>query len=319
MTRVLVTGGAGFIGSNLTAALLKQGDSVRVLDNFSSGKRENLFFEKGYSTLEVIEGDITDYQSCQSVMKTVECVFHQAALPSVPQSVEDPLTSNRVNVEGTLNVLLAARDAGVKRVVYASSCAIYGDDPTLPKKEDMAPHPLSPYALQKYVGERYCLLFSSLYQVETVSLRYFNVFGPKQDPNSFYAAAIPRFIDALLDGRSPVVFGDGEQSRDFVFIDDVVQANLLAMSAHPLCGDVVNVAHGRSLSINELLAILKDLLGSKILPDYEEPRTGDVRHSLGDIQRGKQLLNYAPRVEMREGLAKTVAYFKSKRKEMLRR
>jgi nucleoside-diphosphate-sugar epimerase len=319
MTRVLVTGGAGFIGSNLTAALLNQGHSVRVLDNFSSGKRENLSFGEGFSTLEVIEGDITQYQSCQSVMKTVECVFHQAALPSVPQSVEDPLTSNRVNVEGTLNVLLAARDAGVKRVVYASSCAIYGDDPTLPKKEDMAPHPLSPYALQKYVGERYCLLFSSLYRVETVSLRYFNVFGPKQDPNSFYAAAIPRFIDALLDGRPPVVFADGEQSRDFVFIDDVVQANLLAMSAHHLHGDVVNVAHGRNLSINELLAIMKDLLGSKVLPDYEEPRTGDVRHSLGDIQRGKQLLNYAPRVEMREGLAKTVAYFMTQRKERLKR
>ena len=257
MTRVLVTGGAGFIGSNLTEALLKQGHSVRVLDNFSTGKRENLVFDEGYSTLEIIEGDITEYQICQSAMKAVEFVFHQAALPSVHQSVEDPLTSNRVNVEGTLNILLAARDAGVKRVIYASSCAIYGDDPSLPKKEDMAPHPLSPYALQKYIGERYCRLFSQLYRLETVSLRYFNVFGPKQNPDSVYAAVIPRFIDALFEGRSPVVFGDGEQSRDFVFIDDVVQANLLAMSAHHLYGDVINVACGRSLSLNELLVILK--------------------------------------------------------------
>jgi nucleoside-diphosphate-sugar epimerase len=319
MSKVLVTGGAGFIGSNLTEALLKQGHLVRVLDNFSSGNRENLAFGKGYSTLEVIEGDVTDYGVCQSIMRTVEFVFHQAAIPSVPQSVEDPLTSNRVNVEGTLNVLLAARDGGVRRVMYASSCAIYGDDPSLPKREEMAPRPLSPYALQKYVGERYCHLWSSLYRVETVSLRYFNVFGPRQDPNSHYAAAIPRFVEALIEGRPPVVFGDGEQSRDFVYIDDVVRANLLAMSARHLYGDVVNVAGGRSLSINELLAILKNVLGSKILPDHEEPRIGDVRHSLGDIQRGKHLLDYAPRVEMKEGLEKTVAYLMAKREEALRR
>jgi len=249
----------------------------------------------------------------------VEVAFHQAALPSVPQSIEDPFTSNRVNVEGTLNVLLAARDAGVKRVIYASSCAIYGDDPTLPKKEEMTPHPLSPYALQKYVGERYCHLFSWLYRLETVSLRYFNVFGPRQNPSSLYAAAIPRFIDALLEGRSPTVFGDGEQTRDFVYVDDVVRANLLAMSAGRLNGDVINVACGKGLSVNELLRLLREIVDSKVVADYEGPRAGEVRHSVGDIERARRLLAYAPRVEMKAGLEKTVAYFMDKKKEGLGR
>ena len=315
MAKILVTGGAGFIGSNLTEALLRQGHSVRVLDNFSTGKRENLDFEGRGSALEVIEGDITHAEVCQSAMKAVEFVFHEAALPSVQQSVEDPLTSNRVNVEGTLNVLLAARGAGVKRVVYASSCAVYGDDPALPKREDMTPEPLSPYALQKYIGERYCRLFSQLYHLPTISLRYFNVFGPRQRPESVYAAVIPLFIDALVQGRSPVVFGDGEQSRDFVFIDDVVQANLLAMSSQHPSGDVVNVAGGRSVSLNQLLTILGEVLGSKISPDYQKPRAGDIRHSFGDIQRGRQLIHYAPRVEIKAGLEKTVAYFMAQRKE----
>ena len=259
MAKILVTGGAGFIGSNLTEALLNQGHSVRVLDNFSTGKRENLAFKEKDVLLEVIEGDITEREVCQSAMKGAEFVFHEAALPSVQQSVEDPLTSNRVNVEGTLNVLLAAKEAGVRRVVYASSCAIYGDDPVLPKREDMNPQPLSPYALQKYIGERYCRLFSQLYRLETISLRYFNVFGPKQSPKSVYAAVIPLFIDALLRGRSPVVFGDGEQSRDFVYVEDVIQANLLALSSQHHYGDVINVACGRSLSLNELLRILGGL------------------------------------------------------------
>ncbi len=315
MAKVLVTGGAGFIGSNLTEALLKRGHSVRVLDNFSTGKRENLAFEERDILPEVIEGDITQYEVCQSAMGAVEFVFHQAALPSVQQSVEDPLTSNRVNVEGTLNILLAAKEAGVKRVVYASSCAIYGDDPALPKREDMTPQPLSPYALQKYIGERYCRLFSQLYNLETISLRYFNVFGPRQSRKSVYAAVIPLFIDALLRGRSPVVFGDGEQSRDFVYIDDVIQANLLALSSQHHYGDVINVAGGRSLTLNQLLTILGEVLGSKILPDYQGTRAGDIRHSLGDIQRGKQLIRYAPQVEIKTGLEKTVAYFMSQRKE----
>ena len=233
MARVLVTGGAGFIGSNLTEALLQWGHRVRVLDNFSSGRKENLIFDKEYPSLEIIDGDIRDLHICQEAMKEIDYVFHQAALPSVQRSIEDPLASNSVNVEGTLNILVAARDAGVKRLIYASSSSVYGDTPTLPKKEEMPPNPLSPYALQKYIGEEYCRLFFQLYGLQTVSLRYFNIFGPKQDPASIYSAVIPRFIDALLQGRPPVVFGDGEQSRDFTYIDNVVQANLLAMTAEP--------------------------------------------------------------------------------------
>lgn len=310
MPTILVTGGAGFIGSNLTEALLKQGHSVRVLDNFSSGKKENLIFEKSFPCLEIIEGDICDRALCLQAMKGVEYVFHQAALPSVHQSVEDPLTSNRVNVDGTLNVLVAAKNAGAKRLVHASSCAIYGDDPTLPKREDMAPVPLSPYALQKYVGEEYSKLFSRLFGMETVSLRYFNVFGPRQDPTSIYSAVIPRFMESILLDCPPVVFGDGEQTRDFVYIDDVVQANLLAISTKHLCGEIINVASGRGTSLNQLLKILKDIVGSTVQPVYQESRTGDVRHSLSDIRKGKHLLNYEPQITMEMGLKKTVEYFK---------
>ena len=309
MAKILVTGGAGFIGSNLTEALLKIGHEVRVLDNFSTGKKENLTFDETYSALHIIEGDIVRSQVCQSAMREVDYVFHQAALPSVQQSVEDPLTSNRVNVEGTLNVLIAAKEAGVKRVIYASSCAIYGDDPALPKQEKMASHPLSPYALQKYIGERYGRLFSRLYRLETVSLRYFNVFGPKQDPGSVYSAVIPRFIDALLQRCPPVVFGDGEQSRDFVYVGDVVQANLLAMSRGPLWGDVINVASGRGLSLNQLLSFLGEILNLRIPAVYQETRRGDVRHSIGDIQKAKQVLNYEPQVEIKAGLERTVHYW----------
>lgn len=313
MSKVLVTGGAGFIGSNLTEALLKQGHWVRVLDNFSTGKRENLVLDREYSSLEIIDGDIRDLAICQKVMKDIEFVFHQAALPSVQRSVEDPLTSNAVNVEGTLNVLLAAREKRVKRVVYASSSSIYGDTPTLPKQEEMDPNPLSPYALQKYIGERYCRLFSQLYSLGTVSLRYFNVFGPKQDPNSIYSAVIPRFIDALLEGHSPIIFGDGEQSRDFTYIDNVVQANLLAMYVDRLNGEPINIACGKRISLNQLLAILYDIFGSKVSPIYEEARKGDVKHSLADIRKGRQILNYEPNVGIEAGLKKTVEYFKEQR------
>ena len=309
MSKILVTGGAGFIGSNLTEALLKRGHLVRVLDNFSTGKRENLVFDKAFPSLEIIEGDIRDLSICQRAMKDIEYVFHQAALPSVQRSVEDPLTSNSVNVGGTLNVLLAARDAGVRRLIYASSSSVYGDTPTLPKVEEMLPIPLSPYALQKYIGEQYGRLFFKLYGLETVSLRYFNVFGPKQDPNSIYSAVIPKFIDALLEGRSPIVFGDGEQSRDFTYIDNVVQANLLAMSAAYLNGEAINIACGKKTSLNQLLNFLKEIVGSKVSPSYEEPRKGDVRHSLADIQKGKKILNYEPEVEIEVGLKKTVDYF----------
>jgi nucleoside-diphosphate-sugar epimerase len=309
MSKVLITGGAGFIGSNLTETLLKQGHLVRVLDNFSTGRRENLVFDKAFPSLEIIEGDICDLNICQRAMNDVEFVFHQAALASVQRSVEDPLTSNSVNVEGTLNVLLAARDAGVKRFVYASSCAVYGDDPIIPKREEMSPNPLSPYALQKYIGEQYCRLFSQLYNLGTVSLRYFNIFGPKQDPTSIYSAVIPKFISAMLEGHPPIVFGDGEQSRDFTYIDNVVQANLLAMSANHLNGEAINIACGKRISLNQLLDILKDIIGSKVSPVYQEPRKGDIRHSLADIQKGKKFLNYCPIVEIGDGLKKTVGYF----------
>ena len=309
MSKVLVTGGAGFIGSNLTEALLKQGHFVRVLDNFSTGKRENLIFNEAYSSLEIIEGDICDLTVCQRVMKNIEYLFHQAALPSVQRSVEDPLTSHSVNVEGTLNILLTARDAGVKRLIYASSSSIYGDSPTLPKHEEMPPNPLSPYALQKYIGEKYCSLFFQLYGLETVSLRYFNIFGPKQDPTSIYSAVIPRFIGGLIEGRAPIIFGDGEQSRDFTYIDNVVQANLLAMSAVHLNGEAINIACGEKTSLNQLLNFLKEIVGSKVSAIYEEPRKGDVRHSLAEVRKGKQFLDYEPRVDIKAGLKKTVEYF----------
>ena len=313
MTNVLVTGGAGFIGSNLTEALLNQGHWVWVLDNFSTGKRENLVFDKEYPSLEIIDGDIRDLAICRKVMKDIEVVFHQAALPSVQRSVEDPLISNSVNVEGTLNILLSSRDTGVKRLIYASSSSIYGDTPTLPKQEGMPPNPLSPYALQKYIGEHYCRLFFQLYGLETVSLRYFNVFGPKQDPNSIYSAVIPRFIDALLEGHPPIIFGDGEQSRDFTYIDNVIQANLLAMHVDRLNGEPINIACGKRTSLNQLLAILYDIFGTKVSPIYQEPRNGDVRHSLADIRKGKQILNYEPNVGIEAGLKKTVEYFKEQR------
>lgn len=309
MSKVLVTGGAGFIGSNLTESLLKRKHFVRVLDDFSTGKRENLIFGKEYPSLEILEGDIRDLRTCKKAIKGVEYIFHQAALPSVQRSVEDPGTSNAINVGGTLNILLAAKEEGVKRVIYASSSSIYGDTPTLPKHEGMPPHPLSPYALQKYIGEQYCRLFYQLYGLDSVSLRYFNIFGPKQDPNSVYSAVIPRFIDALIHDRPPVIFGDGEQSRDFTFIENVVQANLLAMSAKHLHGEAMNIACGKRISLNQLLKILKNILGSKLAPNYQEPRKGDVRHSLADIRKSKKIINYMPKVGTEEGLNKTVEFF----------
>jgi nucleoside-diphosphate-sugar epimerase len=309
MANVLVTGGAGFIGSNLTEALLQRGHFVRVLDDFSTGKRENLIFDEAYPSLEIIEGDIRDLMTCQKAVNRIEYVFHQAALPSVQRSVEDPEKSNAINVGGTLNILIAARDKRVKRVIYASSSSIYGDTPTLPKHEEMPPNPLSPYALQKYIGEQYCRLFNQLYGLDTISLRYFNIFGPKQDPNSIYSAVIPRFIDALLHGRSPIIFGDGEQSRDFTYIENVVQANLLAMSAKHLHGEAINIACGKRTSLNQLLNVLEEIVGSKLSPVYEESRQGDVRHSLADIRKGKEILNYEPKVGIEVGLKKTVEFF----------
>ena len=310
MSKVLVTGGAGFIGSNLTEALLLRGHLVRVLDDFSTGKKENLVFDKAYPSLEIIEGDIRDLRTCQKAAEGMEYVFHQGALPSVQRSVEDPETSNAVNVGGTLNILLAAREKGAKRVMYAASSSVYGDTPTLPKHEGMPPNPLSPYALQKYIGEQYCRLFYQLYGLETISLRYFNIFGPKQDPNSLYSAVIPKFIDALLQGRPPIIFGDGEQSRDFTYIENVVEANLLAMSAEHLHGEAINIACGNRISLNQLLNVLKEILGSKQSSIYQDPRKGDVKHSLADIRRGKEIINYEPKVGIETGLKKTTEFFR---------
>jgi nucleoside-diphosphate-sugar epimerase len=313
MTDILVTGGGGFIGSNLTEALLKKGHRVRVLDNFSTGKMENLSFKTEYADLEIIDGDIREVATCRKAVKGVQCIFHEAALPSVQRSVEDPLTSNSVNVQGTLNILIAARDSKVDRVICASSSSVYGDTHVLPKKEEMPANPLSPYALQKHIGEHYCRLFHELYGLMTISLRYFNVFGPKQDPNSVYSAVIPRFISALLGNDSPIVFGDGEQSRDFTYIDNVVKANLLAMSVEELKGEAINIACGKRVSLNELIMILKDIIGPGLSPVYREARMGDVRHSLADIQRAKEVLNYCPQVDIKDGLIKTVEYFREKR------
>ena len=314
MADVLVTGGAGFIGSNLTETLLQKGHFVRVLDDFSTGKRENLIFDKAYPSLEIVEGDIRDLGTCQKAVEGMKYVFHQGALPSVQRSVEDPETSNAVNAGGTLNILLAAREKGAKRVIYASSSSVYGDTPTLPKHEEMPCDPLSPYALQKYIGEQYCRLFYQLYGLETISLRYFNIFGPKQDPNSLYSAVIPKFIDALLQGRPPIIFGDGEQSRDFTYIENVVQANLLAMSAGHLHGEAINIACGERTSLNQLLNVLKKILGSKLSPSYQEPQQGDVRHSLADIRKGKEMIKYDPKVGIEIGLKKTVEFFQRQTK-----
>jgi nucleoside-diphosphate-sugar epimerase len=313
---VLITGGSGFIGSHLVEALLRTEAVVRVLDNLSTGRRENLqeVLQRTADPrrMALIEGDITDRQTVQEAMRGVDYVLHQAALPSVPRSVKDPIGSNRVNVEGTLNILTAARDAGVKRIVYASSSSVYGDSPTLPKREDMPTDPRSPYAVSKLAGEAYCRAFTKVYGVETVSLRYFNVFGPRQDPSSPYAAVVPRFIEALLQRRPPVIFGDGKQSRDFTFIANVVQANLLAMQAPGVAGEVFNIACGESVDLLTVLDLLAELSGHAIEPEFQAPRAGDIRHSWADISKAQRLLGYRPVATFREGLQQTVAYFRQR-------
>ncbi len=307
---MLVTGGAGFIGSHLAERLVTLGAKVRILDNLTTGKRQNL--ASFAHQVELLEGSLTDLATVRKAIAGVEVVFHQGALPSVARSVEDPLTTHQVNATGTLLLLLAAREAKVKRVVFASSSSVYGDTPTLPKREDMPPNPQSPYALSKLIGEQFCRLFWQLYGLETVSLRYFNIFGPRQDPTSQYAAVIPRFITALLRGERPTIYGDGEQTRDFTFVDNCVQANLLAATAEGVAGEVFNVGAGKQTSVNELFRLIRSLVGvNDIEPLYAPPRLGDVRHSLADITKARERLGYEPSVLLEEGLERTIAWFRN--------
>lgn len=308
----LVTGGAGFIGSHIAAALMASGARIRVLDDLSTGHRENL--EEIGGDLDFIEGSVADEALLHKVLDGVEVVFHEAAIPSVPRSVEAPKHTHVASVDGTFSLLLAARDQRVRRVVYAASSSAYGDQPTLPKDEEMLPDPLSPYAVAKLVGEYYCQVFTRVYGLETVSLRYFNVFGPRQDPGSHYSGVVSRFISSLLSGERPVIYGDGEQSRDFTYIDNVVGANLSAATAEAASGKVINVANGQRITLNELLAELKDLTGKQdVTAEYLEPRVGDVRHSLADITRAREFLGYESKVGLREGLQRTIDWWKSSR------
>jgi UDP-glucose 4-epimerase len=309
--KIVITGGAGFIGSALARALVARGDEVLVLDNFSSGKRENLQDVPG--SLAVVEGDILDSSLLDRVFAGAEVVFHEAAIPSVPRSLAAPLPSHNANATGTLTVLEAARRCQVRRVVYAGSSSAYGEPPSLPVVENMAPAPLSPYAVSKLAGEHYCRVYARVFGVETVILRYFNVFGPRQDPNSQYAAVIPRFITAALDGLPVTVYGDGEQSRDFCFIDNVVEANLRAADAEGASGKVFNIACGTGTSLNRVLDLLGEALGRPVSACHEPARAGDVRHSLADISQAKAVLGYTAAVDFLTGLTRTLAWFRQRR------
>ena len=308
MAVYLVTGGAGFIGSALTRALLTRGHRVRVAENFSTGKRENL--AGILDQIELFEVDVCDLESLREPLQGVDFVLHEAALPSVPRSIQDPLRSNRVNVEGTLNVLLAARDAHVKRVVYAASSSAYGDTPTLPKVESMQPHPISPYGITKFAGELYAQIFARVYGLETVSLRYFNVFGPRQDPSSPYSGVLSKFITAALRGEKPTIYGDGEQSRDFTYVDNVVEATLLACTAAQAVGKVINIATGTRQTLNQVLATLSRILNSEIVANHDPQRAGDILHSLANIQQAREVLGYEPKVPFEAGLRKTVEWYR---------
>ncbi len=307
MPSYLVTGGAGFIGSHLAEELLRRGERVRVVDNFITGKRDNL---KHIPGVELIEGDLADLAVAQRAVAGIEYVLHQAAIPSVPRSVQDPITSNRANIDASLNVLVAARDAGVRRVVYAGSSSAYGDTPTLPKVETMGTAPLSPYALQKLVAEQYCQMFTRLYGLETVTIRYFNVFGPRQDPSSPYSGVISLFIRALVEGRQPTIYGDGEQTRDFTYVANVVDGVLRACTAPDAGGEVINVATGGRISLNALFDAVQRLTGTDVTPIYAAPRAGDVRDSQADIGKARRLLEYEPIVAFDQGLEQTVAWFR---------
>jgi len=310
MAKFLVTGGAGFIGSHIAETLVRRGDAVRVLDNLMTGRRENLagFIHR----LEFIEGDIRDLETCRRAAAGVDHVLHQAALASVPGSIADPVLTNAINVTGTLNLLVAARDAGVESFVLASSSAVYGDDPGLPKVEGKEGKPLSPYGVSKWVDEKYAQAFHALYRMKTVALRYFNVYGSRQDPGSQYAAVIPLFITKVLGGEPPVIYGDGEQSRDFIHVDDVVRANLAAAASAEAEGAALNIAGGAGLSVNALLAAVNGALGTDVRPVRAEPRPGDIRHSTADIGRARRVLRFEPGVSLAEGLRRTISWYKER-------
>src|SRR5213083_757609 len=313
MDKMAVTGGAGFIGSNLAEHLLSQGHEVLLVDNFSTGRESNLklWVERAGSRVKLLRADVNEIEKLRAAFRGVLYVFHQAAIPSVPRSIEDPKGTESSNIDGTLSVLLAARDAGVRRVVLASSSSVYGDDHNLPKVEERVGRPLSPYALSKSVGEQYCRLFYELYGLETVCLRYFNVFGPRQDPKSEYAAVIPRFILWGLRGKPLEVHGDGAQSRDFTYIDNAVEANLLAARAAGVGGEVFNVGCGDRVSLLEIIAKLEAILGRRLVRRHGPPRPGDVAHTLADVSKGKRLLGYTPLVPFDEGFRRTVEYFRT--------
>jgi nucleoside-diphosphate-sugar epimerase len=308
MAQYLVTGGAGFIGSHLAEELVRRGERVRVADSLITGKRQNL---SHLPDVEFIEGDLADADVARRAVEGMDYVLHQAAIPSVPRSVQDPITSNRANIDAALNVLVAARDAGVRRVVYAGSSSAYGDTPTLPKVETMPTAPLSPYALQKLVAEQYCQMFTKLYGLETVTIRYFNVFGPRQDPSSPYSGVISLFISALAEGRQPTIYGDGGQTRDFTYVANVVDGVLRACHASEASGEVINVATGGRISLNELFQTLRSLTGAKVEPIYQETRAGDVRDSQADIGKARRLLGYEPSVGLADGLQKTFEWFRT--------
>ncbi len=310
-SKVLVTGGAGFIGSNLADELIRQGARVVILDDLSTGFRENL--EEITGDFDFIEGDINDPDSLAKATEGVEVVFHQAALPSVPRSVDDPVETHRVCVDGTFNLLVKARDVGVKRFIYAASSSAYGDQPTLPKVESMRPDPLSPYAAAKLTGELYCRAFNNVYGLETYALRYFNVFGPRQNPESMYSGVISRFIDALMTGQRPVIYGDGEQSRDFTYIANVVNANIRASQATTGMGETMNVANGDRITLNQLLDVLKRITGADLDANYEDVRRGDVKDSQADNRRAIECLGYEELVGLEEGLRNTIEWWKSSR------
>jgi nucleoside-diphosphate-sugar epimerase len=307
MEKFLVTGGAGFIGSNICRKLLSQGCFVRVVDNLLTGKKSNL--TDIIDNIEFIQGDIGVEKIARSAVKGIDFCLHQAALPSVPRSIDDPAATHRHCLNATFTLLLAARDAGVKRFVYAASSAAYGDTPTSPKVETMPPQPLSPYAVAKLAGEYYCSVFYNVFGLQTISLRYFNVFGPYQDPTSQYAAVIPAFVTAILKDKPPTIFGDGRQSRDFTYVDNVVEANLLAARAKNTKGEVINIACGQAVTVNEIIEMINDLLGKNVKPLYTDPRPGDIKHSLADISLAKKVIGFAPKVSFRQGLEKAIDWY----------